>query len=76
MGIRNRNVSQSGIKKRKAGSNPASLHHYGVMMKPRNFPARKLARQLRAQGICLHEAQEQINAARTMRSKKLRSTKK
>ena len=45
-------------------------------MKPKNFPARKLARQLRAQGIWPHEAQNQIDHARTIRSKKLRGTRK
>lgn len=45
-------------------------------MKPKNFPARKLARQLRSQGIWPHEAQDKIDNARTVRSKKLRGTRK
>lgn len=45
-------------------------------MKPKNFPARKLDRQLRAQGILPHEVQSQIDHARTIRSKKLRGTRK
>lgn len=46
-------------------------------MKPKNFPARKLARQLRAQGSTWPpEAHAQIDHARAIRSKKLRGTRK
>jgi hypothetical protein len=45
-------------------------------MKPRNFPARKLERQLKAQsptGFLSHEQLKQVDAARQIRTKKKRS---
>lgn len=42
-------------------------------MKPRNFPAQKLARQLRAQKI---NDPKQVEAARNIRTKKLRGIKR
>lgn len=41
-------------------------------MKPKNFPARKLARQLKAKGIVLYskEAVRLLEAAREKRTKK------
>jgi len=43
-------------------------------MKPRNFPARKLTRQLRAKGIDLEsaDAKRQLEVARAIRTKKVR----
>ena len=47
-------------------------------MKPKNFPARKVARQLKAQGIDIesHDAKSQISNARGIRTKKTREAKK
>ncbi len=46
-------------------------------MKPENFPGRKVARQLRAQGIDLEsqEAKSEIANARGIRTKKSRAEK-
>lgn len=46
-------------------------------MKPKNFPARKLRRQLRAQGIDLNseEAKQKLAEARGVRTKKNRGKK-
>lgn len=41
-------------------------------MKPKNFPARKLARKLRAQGEYLINHEYELNAARAIRTKKRR----
>lgn len=42
-------------------------------MKPKNFPARKLARQLRAQGKLLIDHQQELANAQAIRTKKRRS---
>ena len=43
-----------------------------IDMKPKNFPARKLARKLRAQGEYLINHEYELNAARAIRTKKRR----
>lgn len=47
-------------------------------MKPKNFPARKLERQMKAQGVDIEspEAKQQLADARDIRTKKDRSSKR
>ena len=42
-------------------------------MKPKNFPARKLARQLKAKGEDLRNYQKELAVAREIRTKKNRT---
>ena len=42
-------------------------------MKPKNFPARRLKRKLRAQKENLHDYRDDINKARSIKTKKDRS---
>lgn len=44
-------------------------------MKPKNFPARKLLRQLKAQGKDPKDYENELKQARLKRTKKDRSTK-
>lgn len=44
-------------------------------MKPANFPARKLARQIRAKGELLSSHENALEKARSIRTKKDRSSK-
>ena len=45
-------------------------------MKQKNFPARKLARQLMAKGELLINHQQELDNARAVRTKKLRGSVK
>ena len=45
------------------------------IMKPANFPARKLARQIRAKGELLSSHENALEQARSIRTKKDRSSK-
>ena len=63
------------IRKNFFAASPLHKTHRSLQMKPANFPARKLARQIRAKGELLSSHQNALEQARAIRTKKDRSSK-